>query len=222
MIDEQAEMDVGVRMRLRRHLHFGSTRSHSRFVQRSRWILPSLAVSLLLLVGAWPQIQGAIDRMRVGIARIDLSEARNLRMVTPRYSGIDRENRPYVLTATAATQSGQGDDIVTLDAPKADMTMNSGSWVQVTSYTGTYQPQPQLLDLYGDVELYQDHGNEFHTDSAHFDIADGTGGGDQPVNGHGPFGHVTAQGFTMTNRGDVIVFTGKTHLTLLPRPKDVE
>jgi lipopolysaccharide export system protein LptC len=92
----------------------------------------------------------------------------------------------------------------------------------VTSYTGTYQPQPQLLDLYGDVELYQDRGNEFHTDSASIDIATGTAKSDQPVTGQGPFGHVTAEGFTMLDRGAVIQFTGKTNLTLLPRPKDAE
>lgn len=213
---------IALRASLRRRLRFGDSRSHSRFVQRSKWVLPALAVTLLLLVGTWPEIKSIIDRLHFTVPRIDLSEARNLRMVDPRYTGIDRDNRPYVLTAAAATQASQADDIVSLDAPRADMTTNSGNWVEVTGYTGTYQPQPQLLDLYGDVELYQDRGNEFHTDSARLDIANGTARGDQPVSGQGPFGHVTAQGFTMYNRGDVIDFTGKTNLTLLPRPKEAE
>lgn len=213
---------IALRASLRRHLRFGDTRSHSRFVQRSKWIMPALAVTLLLLVGTWPEITSIIDRLHFTVPRIDLSEARNLRMVSPRYTGIDRDNRPYVLTAAAATQASQADDIVSLDAPRADMTTNSGNWVEVTGYTGTYQPQPQLLDLYGDVVLYQDRGNEFHTDSARLNIANGTARGDQPVSGQGPFGHVTAQGFTMYNRGDVIDFTGKTNLTLLPRPKEAE
>ncbi len=127
-------------------------------------------------------------------------------MTDPRYSGIDRQNRPYVLTASSATQASGKDDIVSLAGPKADMTTNSGNWVEITAYTGTYQPQPQLLDLYGDVELYQDRGNEFHTDSARIDIADGTATSDQPVTGQGPFGHVTAEGFThaRSRRGDPI------------------
>ncbi|HVA13230.1 MAG TPA: LPS export ABC transporter periplasmic protein LptC [Stellaceae bacterium] len=213
---------IALRVTLRRHLRFGDTRSHSRFVQRTKWILPALAVCLLLLVGTWPEIKSAIDHLRFNLPRIDLTEARNLRMVDPRYSGIDRDNQPYVLTAATATQSSPADDIVSLDAPKADMTTNSGNWVEVTGYTGTYQPQPQLLDLYGNVELYQDRGNEFHTDSARLDIANGSALGDQPVTGQGPFGHVTAEGFTMSNRGAVIDFTGKTRLTLLPRPQEAE
>ena len=218
----QVQAAIAFRTTLRRRLGLEDTRSHSRFVQRTKWILPALAVSLLLLVGTWPEIKAAIDHLHFTLPKIDLSEARNLRMVSPRYSGIDKQNRPYVLTATAATEASGNSDIVSLDGPRADMTTNSGNWVQVTGYTGTYQPQPQLLDLYGDVTLYQDRGNEFHTDSARVDVANGSANGDQPVNGHGPFGHVTAQGFTMYDHGAVIDFTGKTYLTLLPRPKAVE
>jgi lipopolysaccharide export system protein LptC len=213
---------LALRSTLRRHLRFGDMRSHSRFVQRSKWILPAMAATLLLLVAAWPEISSAIEHLHFNLPRIDINEARNLRMVAPRYTGIDRDNRPYVLTAAAATQASGSDDIISLEVPKADMTTNSGNWVEVTGYTGTYQPQPQLLDLYGDVELYQDRGNEFHTDSARLDIANGTALGDQPVTGQGPFGHVTAEGFSMQDRGAVINFTGKTNLTLLPRPQAAE
>jgi lipopolysaccharide export system protein LptC len=222
MSARQAESAGDTLRGLRRRLRFGDTRSHSRFVQRSKWVLPSLAVSLLLLVAMWPQLKSVIDRLHFTVPRIDLGDARNLRMVDPRYTGIDRDNRPFVLTASTATQASGKDDIVSLASPKADMTTNSGNWVEVTSYTGTYQPQPQLLDLYGDVELYQDRGNEFHTDSARVDIANGTAKSDQPVTGQGPFGHVTAEGFTMLDRGAVIQFNGKTNLTLLPRPKGAE
>jgi lipopolysaccharide export system protein LptC len=221
-MSRQLEPTIALRVSLRRHLRFGDTRSHSRFVQRTRWILPALAVTLLLLVGTWPEIKAMIDHLHFSVPRIDLSEARNLRMVDPRYSGIDKDNRPYVLTAAAATQASPKDDIVSLDAPRADMTTNSGNWVEISGYTGTYQPQPQLLDLYGNVELYQDRGNEFHTDSARLNIANGTAIGTDPVKGQGPFGHVTAEGFSMYQRGEVIDFTGKTYLTLLPRPKEAE
>ncbi|HLI23149.1 MAG TPA: LPS export ABC transporter periplasmic protein LptC [Stellaceae bacterium] len=213
---------IALRVSLRRHLRFGDTRSHSRFVQRTRWILPALAVTLLLLVGTWPEIKELIDRLHFSVPRIDLSQARNLRIVAPRYTGIDKDNRPYVLTASDATQKSQSDDLVSLDAPRADMTTNSGNWVEITGYTGTYRPQPQLLDLYGDVELYQDRGNEFHTDSARLDVANGAATGTEPVTGQGPFGHVTAQGFAMYQHGEIIEFTGKTNLTLLPRAKEAE
>lgn len=213
---------VALRTTLRRRFRLDDGRNHSRFVHRTKWTLPALAAALLVLVGAWPQLEAMFERVRLGLPRIDLSEARRLRMVQPHYSGIDREGRPFILTADAATQTPRSDDLVSLDGPKADLTTNSGNWVQLSGDAGTYQPQPQLLDLYGNVVLYQDRGNEFHTDSAHIDVANGTAEGQDVVNGHGPFGHITSEGFTMYNHGDIIVFNGKTNLTLLPRPKAIE
>lgn len=216
------QSNLTLRTTLRHRFNLDHARSHSRFVQRTKWALPSLAVALLMLIAVWPRLEAAFDHVRFGPPRIDLAEARRLRMVDPRYNGIDRNNRPYFLTAHSATQVTQGDNIISLDAPKADMTTTSGSWVELSGDTGTYQTQPQLLNLYGDVTLYQDRGNEFHTDSARIDMLNGTAQGDDTVHGQGPFGHVTAQGFTMYNHGDVIVFNGKTNLTLLPRPTATE
>lgn len=213
---------MALRTNLRRRFRFDDGRNHTRFVNRTKWTLPALALALLLLVAVWPQLASFFEHVRLGVPRIDLSEARRLRMVQPHYSGIDRQNRPYVLTADAATQVPRSDDLITLDGPKADLTTTSGNWVQISGDTGTYQTQPQLLDLFGNVIFYQDRGNEFHTDSAHIDILNGTAQGHDPVDGQGPFGHVTAEGFNIYNRGDVIVFTGKTNLTLLQRPRQVE
>ncbi len=213
---------VGLRTTLRRRLNLDDGRGHSRFVQRTKWTLPAVAAALLVLVAVWPQLEGVFEHVRFGLPRIDLSEARRLRMVQPRYSGVDRQNRPYVLTAEAATQAPRDNDLISLDGPRADLTTNSGNWVQLSGDAGTYQTELQLLDLYGNVELYQDRGNEFHTDSAHIDMLNGTAESHDAVDGHGPFGHITAEGFTLHDRGDVIVFTGKTFLSLLPRAKDAE
>ncbi len=71
--------------------------------------------------------------------------------------------------------------------------------------------------MFGNVALYQDKGNEFHSTSAHLDMNAGTAEGDDPVTGQGPFGHVTAQGFRILNRGDIIYFTGHARLDMAPR-----
>ena len=213
---------VALRSNLRRRLRIDDGRGHSRFVHRTKWTLPAVAVALLLLVAVWPQLTSVFERVRLNMPHIDLNEARRLRMVQPRYSGLDRDNRPYVLTADSATQLPRSSDVISLDAPKADLTTGSGNWVEISGDSGTYQTQPQVLDLSGNVLLYQDRGNEFHTDTARIDMQNGTAEGHDPIDGHGPFGHVTAEGFSIYNRGDIIIFTGKTNLTLLPRPKEAE
>ena len=139
---------------------------YSRFVSLAKRILPAIALVLLVLVAAWPRLQEALERVHFAPPQIDLREAQDVRMVQARYSGIDRQHRPFIITATVARQNPSANDIVALEQPKGDMTTTSGSAVAVTARTGIYQPQAQLLDLFGDVRLVQDKGNEFRTGSA--------------------------------------------------------
>ncbi len=193
-----------------------AARRYSRFVHLTKRALPALALGLLLLVAAWPRVEGVFETVRMRLPRIDLSEARDLHMVKARYTGIDRQNRPFVITADIARQKPHLDDLITLERPKGDLTTQSGNWIELSGDTGFYQPQPQLLDLFGNVSLFQDKGNEFHSTSAHLDMNAGTAESDDPVTGQGPFGNVTAQGFRILDRGDTILFTGHARLDMVP------
>ncbi len=186
---------------------------YSRFVAWMKLALPAAAAALLLLVAVWPRIQSAVEQISK-LPRIDLSEARDLRMVNLHYAGKDKHDRPFTVTAEAARQRAEVDDLVELEGPKADMTTESDSWLALTAYAGLYRPQSQLLDLFGNVDVFQDKGNEFVTDSAHIDMGKGTAQGDDPIEGHGPFGTIKAEGFRIEQQGDVIIFTGKTQLLL--------
>jgi lipopolysaccharide export system protein LptC len=214
--------DTGITARLdvRRRRGAVFSRRYSRFVSLSKWLFPALAVGLLLLIVSWPRIQATLDKVRFQLPHLDRTDARELRMVQARYTGTDRQNRPFVLTAEVAHQLPKADDLISLDAPKGDITQADGTWTELTAWTGVYQPDSQLLDLFGKVDLYQDKGNEFHTDSIHIDLASNTATGHDPVRGQGPFGQVTAEGIEILDHGDTIVFTGHAVLTLLPRGKE--
>ncbi len=200
----------------------GVDRRYSRFVSLAKRILPGVAAFLLLLVGIWPHLQTEIERVHFTAPRLDPREAQDLRMVNAHYSGIDRQNRPFVITADVARQSPNVDDLIALEGPKGDLTSTSGSWFELSGYTGLYQPNAQILDLFGDVQLFQDKGNEFHTDSAHVDMAKGTAVGHDRVTGQGPFGQVTGEGFRILDHGATIIFTGRAQLELIQHEKDTK
>ena len=191
----------------------GPIHRYSRFVAWMKLALPAAAMMLVLLVVVWPRIQSAVEKISK-LPRIDFSQARDLRMVNLHYAGKDKHDRPFTVTAESARQQSEADDLVELEGPKADMTTESDSWLALNAYTGVYRPQSQLLDLFGDVEVFQDKGNQFVTDSAHIDMAKGNAEGSDPVEGHGPFGTIKAQGFRIENQGDVIIFTGRTELMI--------
>jgi lipopolysaccharide export system protein LptC len=192
---------------------------YSRFVAMAKRLLPLAAVGLLILVAVWPRLDIDFGALNL-VPKTDPRLAHDLRMLHARYSGIDRDNRPFMLTADAAEQlSNDINDLIGLEGPKADMTTARGGWFESSAYTGTYQPQSKLLDLFGEVALYSDRGDEFHTDSARVDLVHSTAQGDEHITGQGPFGHVAADGFRVLDRGTTIIFTGHANLVLDPNPR---
>ncbi|HEV8680028.1 MAG TPA: hypothetical protein VGQ90_11690, partial [Stellaceae bacterium] len=77
---------------------------HSRRVALLKRVLPAIGFALLLLIALWPELAPLWNRMRLAFPAIDLREARELRMIAPRYAGIDRLGRPFVVTAKLGLQ----------------------------------------------------------------------------------------------------------------------
>jgi lipopolysaccharide export system protein LptC len=186
---------------------------HSRRVARLKMLLPAFGLGLLLLVAAWPRLAALFENVGAGFAGIDLREARELRMVNPRYAGIDRQNRPYVLTAAVGRQMPDRTDLLSLTRPRAEMTARHGV-VTVTAATGIYQAQAKLLDLFRRVSIVRTDGTRFSTESAHVDFTGNTAEGHDPVKGRGSWGRVAAQGFRILDKGDRVIFTGRSDLAL--------
>jgi lipopolysaccharide export system protein LptC len=187
---------------------------YSRWVALLKRLLPAIGVGLLLFAAIWPHIGPLLDQVRRAFPTINLNTARDLTMVDPRYAGIDRLQRPFVVTAATARQVPDRTNLMSLDGPRAQMRMHSGATLTLYSRTGIYQSQAQLLDLFTDVNLIRQDGSHFLTQQAHLNLATNTGDGHDPVTGWGPSGDITAQGFRIVDRGDTIVFTGRSHLLL--------
>ena len=189
-------------------------RRHTRRVAVLKRVLPAIGVSLLLLIAVWPRLEPLWERMRVSFPAIDLRDAQELRMVNPRYSGIDREGRPFVVTAASARQIPDRQDLVSLQAPVAELKLRSGALVHATSVSAVYQSQTSVIDMFGDVTVTHQDGTRFVTQAARVNAAQNAAEGDDPVAGHGPAGEVTAQGFRILDKGDTIIFTGHAEMLL--------
>jgi lipopolysaccharide export system protein LptC len=185
---------------------------YSRRVALLKIALPAIGVSLLLLVVAWPRLAPLFDRLR--FAAIDLREARELRMIRPRYAGTDREGHPVLVTAAVGRQVPQRNDVMALDQPEADLKSHGGANIVVTADSGVYQTQTQFLDMFGNVTVTHENGTKIVTASARLDAANNAAEGHDPVEGHGPSGDVAGQGFQVLDKGDIIIFTGQSSLLL--------
>jgi lipopolysaccharide export system protein LptC len=192
------------------------TAAYSRFATWMKVLLPLVALVPLVLVVAWPYLDKVDSRFRIGFAALKLREAASPRMVNPRYVGLDKDQRPFSVTADLASDDTGTASVISLEMPKADLTLGDGSWLVLTSEAGVYSRDAQDLSLAGDVTLLHDSGYEIRTAAADIDLAQGMAAGNEPVTGHGPFGDLRSEGFRLRDKGKVITFTGKAHLTLYP------
>jgi lipopolysaccharide export system protein LptC len=191
----------------------GAGDRYSRRVAMLKRMLPALGVMLLVLVAVWPQLGTLLETVGLGLP-VDMREARELRMLNPRYAGVDRFGRPYVVTAAVGRQVPNRDDLMSLEIPRAEIRLHPGALVVVTAATAIYQTQAQLLDLFENVNLVHENGTRFVTRSAHIDVSANTAEGHDPVVGHGPSGDIAAEGFRISDKGETIFFTGNSHLLL--------
>ena len=194
--------------------------SYSLFVTSMKVVLPALAAGLVLLVIAWPQIMPDISRSGIDFQKIARDQAKTLNMLNARYSGVDDNNQPFNVAADLATQAPDNEDLVELQHPKADIRTTDGDLVALSARLGHYHRNEEKLDLAGKVHLTHGTGFDIRTENATIDLKDGSAAGDAAVSGQGPSGELQSEGFRLSERGQVIVFTGKSRLMVYPDAKE--
>ena len=181
-------------------------------VAAMRLILPATAALLLAMLALWSRFGLDTTSFRLSMDSIDLNSLDTLAMSNAHFEGMDDKNRPFSISAEKATQVTQDADTIDLTQLQADMTMSDGAWLSLTSDSGRLQRSKELLDLLGQVNLFQDQGYELHTRDVNVDLARNSAIGHSPVQGQGPSGEVTAEGVLVLNSGARIVFLGRTHI----------
>lgn len=190
-------------------------------VRLAKLALPAIGLGLLTLLLFWPEIDGKEGRLSFRRGPSMVAEA--LQVTAPLYQGLDEVNRPYTVTAQMARQQPgavqAGSEVIDLETPRADITLTDGAWIFLESRDGTYDRGRNWLDLRGDVTIYHDNGTRFRSEAAAVDLTAGNASGDRPTQAQGPFGTIESEGFEMTERGAVMIFTGRAHAVLEGRQK---
>jgi lipopolysaccharide export system protein LptC len=192
-------------------------RRRSRLLDVLRILLPVLALILVGLVLAWPQIMPGPANITVPtFVPGDADQPDRLRMDSPRYAGQTGRERPYEVTARSASLDPLEADIVHLDRPAADVALGEDGDVHLEAQSGTYHRDTEKLMLDGGIEVVTSTGYRFVTPSARVDLAQGRVRGWRPIEGAGPAGTLSADRFEITDAGEVLRFDGRVKVTVLP------
>ena len=179
-------------------------------------LLPVIALALIVLVVAWPYLKINDARFHIGFKAMKVGNVEDPAMINPRFQGADKDRQTFSITADIAKNLLKGGKSVELEMPKADISLEDGSWLVLTAKSGIYVRKNETLTLNDQVNLFHDSGYEFRTESAVIDLTKGTASGTVSVSGQGPFGNLKAEGFHLVDKGKTIYFIGKSKLTIYP------
>lgn len=207
------EGDISVIWKPKQHAVARSVTQYSKFVRVMKIALPAAAAVLLLLVILLPVIREQENRFRIGATSDKETTGATLTMTNARFYGTDDKGEPYSLTAQGVRQVS-GSKIIELNLPKAEITLTNGSWLSASADKGVYDRDKEIIDLSGNVSVYQYQNNELHTSQARIMLKEGTAHGDAPVTGKGPFGTIEAGGFDYNTDDKKIRFTHGSKLVI--------
>ena len=187
----------------------------TRLVGLAKFALIALAVGLVGLVLAWPELVERRQGFRLSYTDVTSNKTGSA-MSNVRFLGTDGRNQPFTVTAASASQDPARPNEVRLDQLEADTTIRDGTWLSLSAGSGRYDRDSFQLTLWGGIDLYSDAGFELHTETAVIDFSAGTATGPAPVAGHGPMGRIEAQNFAIRDHGAVFDFGGGVRLTVAP------
>ena len=190
----------------------------SRLVELLRYLLPALALCLVALVVLWPQLIGGAGGLIAPIfANAEIAGTDVMLMRNPRYLGRTRDAEPYQLTAASAYVDPKRPNRIHLESLAAELAAANQRDLSLVALRGMYNRGAEKLDLDGDIALTTSDGYRFETQSARIDLQSGRVIGEQPIQGFGPTGTLSADRFEIRDSGDVLRFEGRVKVTLPPR-----
>ena len=196
--------------------------ARSRVVSAMKYILPGLAMALLVVVVAWSEFDNDNNRFQAPEAVGPIGTSRP-QVINARVVSVDSRLRPYQITAdSSALKKIEGREFYFLEHPKADFVLEDGSWVVLTANDGEYEEKSKNLFLVGNVSVYHEKGHELKTLKAMINLDERSALGDESVIGKGPLGSLSSEGFRIYEGGSRVIFTGKSKMIVRSGSRDIK
>jgi len=191
---------------------------YTRFVKSAKLLLSALVVILLALIFFYPLLKKDAGIRIAFTSSADKAAQPPTQMINANFHGFDDNNQPYNITAKTALQMDENN--LVFDNINADLTLNSGAWLNMQASKGAMRMKERMLTLNGSVEIFNDEGYELHTDALSTDLGKKIAVTESQVKGQGPMGTLKAQGAVLDGNKKTITFTGRVYVTIHLPPKD--
>jgi len=187
-------------------------KKHARRVLIFKHALPVFAFLLASVIVAWPLLVPDKERFDLPIQKVG-AKTPSVDMENVRFFSKDDKNRTMTVTATSVKEIDSDKQIARLETPVGVYTLSDGDILtSKTSYGLAYQKDKYFMF---DQPITSTTKSGYTATNRHVKATyDGVLDSDHPVKIKGPAGTLSAQGFHLQNKGNLIDFKGKTDSTI--------
>lgn len=191
-----------------------SVSRHTRIIRMTKLLLPAIAALLVGLLILFPSLKQTNDEFAIDITYPKKGELEKLHIENTIFYITDKDNKVNNFTADNVDETEPGSKLIKLVNPDGVLPSSNGAWINIKSPTGYYNQETNVLDLVENVDVFYSDGMTSKTEEMTFDFKEGKGYGDKPVTADGVFGKLQSQGFEFYSKQDLLIFTGKTYITV--------
>jgi lipopolysaccharide export system protein LptC len=199
-----------------------STRAYRKARRHSRWVrFAKIAIPLGSLIGigavgfvAYYDPFRKIENLSFGSIGVS---GTNVTMESPKLTGFKNDNRPYEVTASAATQDVRKPDLVQLKDLRARIvTDERGSVARLQAASGVLDTKKEQMRLRDNIVVTTDAGHEVRLRSAFVQFKSGNVTSNEPVAVSFGNGTIEADKLKVTDNGKIMSFEGRVRTVLDP------
>lgn len=192
---------------------FSKARRHSRWVRVAKIAIPVGSILAMVVVGLVAYLDPFRNIQGLTVGPIGVSGT-SVTMESPKLTGFRNDNRPYEVTASAATQDVRKPNFVELKDLRARIvTDDKGGVARLEASVGVLDTQKEQMNLRDDVRVRTDAGQEVQLRSAFVDFKAGTVVSNEPVTVSLGNGLIEATGLEVLDNGKVMHFKGRVRTT---------
>ncbi len=194
----------------RREAVFARWRTRERLIARMRIGLPAAMAAIGLGLVGWvlASTLQAPQRPRI--------EDPIIRMVGARFQGRLEDGRSFLIGAQQAVRDEREPNMVALIEPIMVVGAETPTPRRIMARKGVYDEKTRLLRLTGDVRIDDGAGNRVATQDTVIDTRTGQAVGRQGIQSDGPVGQVSADSYSVKDKGDRIEFRGRVRTRVNP------
>ncbi len=182
-----------------------AVRRRSRRIHTLRRVFPGLIIGLGLLNIGWIVVTTIIGSLNV--YNVTGTE---IRMTNPRYSGLNSEGSPWIISGLEAIKKAGDTSVATLKAPAIEFKGSGDKSSHISAANGVYDADAKTFHMNGNVVMVSGGSDmTFKTEQAVVNLQDMSISGDKHVEGTGSMGHIVGESFVISKNGSDIIVRGR-------------